>query len=236
MIDPINRLIIFVLLIISLTLSLTRAGFAESKLDARYSISMAGITIGKSIWSVEVGDTQYSMTASARTSGVVRAIASGEASGAAQGLLNPEAVIPTAFTARLASEDENDAVRMTLSSGNVKDLIADPPQLSGGNRIPLVTTHRQGIIDPMSAGLMLAEKGADLLTPRTCQQTLPIFDGRRRYDVALSFKRMEKVKAEVGYEGAALVCAVSLHPIAGHRAGGSALEYLVKTKNMEIWL
>ena len=38
---------------------------------------------------------------------------------------------------------------------------------------------------------------------------LPVFDGRRRYDLKLTFKRMDQVKADKGYAGPVAVCAVS---------------------------
>ena len=37
-----------------------------------------------------------------------------------------------------------------------------------------------------------------------------------RYDLQLAFKRMDKVKAEKGYQGPVVVCAVYFTPIAGY--------------------
>src|SRR5262249_56601728 len=59
-----------------------------------------------------------------------------------------------------------------------------------------------------------------------CRRTLPIFDGRRRFDLALSFKRIDRVKAGKGYAGPAVVCAVTFQPIAGHRVGSPLVKYL----------
>ena len=43
-----------------------------------------------------------------------------------------------------------------------------------------------------------------------------IFDGRMRYDLQFAYKRMEQVKADKGYEGPVVVCAVYFVPIAGY--------------------
>src|SRR5215472_9629421 len=69
-----------------------------------------------------------------------------------------------------------------------------------------------------------------------CRHTLPIFDGRQRYDLKLAFKRMDKVTAEKGYAGPLVVCSVSYEPIAGHRANVPLIKYLSEGREMEIAL
>ena len=64
----------------------------------------------------------------------------------------------------------------------------------------------------------------------TCNRTLAIFDGRRRYDLALSFKRTEKMR---GNEPVA-VCNVALRPIAGHRADSMIMKYVAGRRDIEL--
>jgi hypothetical protein len=90
------------------------------------------------------------------------------------------------------------------------------------------------VIDPVSA--MLVPGRPDALTPAACQRTLPIFDGTRRYDIALAFKRMDKVKTATGYQGPVVVCAAALRPIAGHRADSALVKYLSGGRDLELWL
>ena len=57
------------------------------------------------------------------------------------------------------------------------------------------------------------------LGPQACQRPAQIFDGRMRYTLKFAYKRMEQVKAEKGYQGPVVVCAVTfvaarrLHPL-----------------------
>jgi hypothetical protein len=44
------------------------------------------------------------------------------------------------------------------------------------------------------------------------------------------------VKSDKGYEGTAVVCAVSFSPIAGHIPERTALKYLAELRDMEMWL
>ena len=63
-----------------------------------------------------------------------------------------------------------------------------------------------------------------------------MFDGRLRYDLRLGFKRMDTVKAEKGYDGPAVVCALYFEPIAGYIPQRTAIKYLVAQRDMEAWL
>jgi hypothetical protein len=47
---------------------------------------------------------------------------------------------------------------------------------------------------------------------------------------------MDKVKAEKGYEGPVVVCAVYFSPIAGYVPDRAAIKYLVALQEMELWL
>ena len=47
---------------------------------------------------------------------------------------------------------------------------------------------------------------------------------------------MDKVKAEKGYAGPALVCAVYFSPVAGHVPDRAAMKYMTELRDMEVWL
>jgi hypothetical protein len=63
-----------------------------------------------------------------------------------------------------------------------------------------------------------------------------VFDGRLRYDLQLAFKRMDRVKAEKGYAGPVVVCAVHFSPIAGFIPSRTAIRYLTRLRDIEVWL
>jgi len=209
---------------------------AQGKLDARYVASVGGIPLGKGAWVSEIGDTQYTAAASGRVTGVLRAVTSGEGSSAVRGLLNGGHPVPQNYAVHVTSDDKTDEVRMTFNSGTVKELVAEPPFAPTPDRIPVTEIHRKGVIDPMSAGLMPVGGTGDVLVPEACQRTLPIFDGRQRFDLTLTFKRLDKVSADKGYQGPVVVCQVTYQPLAGHRPSRYAIKYLMEQRDMEIWL
>jgi hypothetical protein len=57
-----------------------------------------------------------------------------------------------------------------------------------------------------------------------------------RFDLQLSFKRIEKVQALKGYQGPVAVCGVQFMPLAGHVPERPAIKYLMAQRDMEMWL
>jgi hypothetical protein len=122
---------------------------------------------------------------------------------------------------------------MTFKDGNVSELEASEPP-PGEDRVVLTTEHRRQVLDPLSALLMPAGDGG--LSEAACRRVLPVFDGRRRYDLSLSFKRIEQVKASQGYAGPTAVCSVAFQPIAGHRRSSPLLTFLTDGRDVEMAL
>src|SRR5262249_51474676 len=146
---------------------------------------------------------------------------------------------PAAFDADVKTSAETEKIKMTFDAAGITDLVVDPPfppPAPKQERVPVTDADRKGVLDPLSAGLVIVSGSADVLKPESSQTKIPVFDGRRRFDAALSFKRMDKVKVEGGYQGPAIVCAVQVIPIAGHRAAATAMQHLVKSNAVEVTL
>ena len=208
---------------------------AQGRVEATYRATLAGIPIGSGSWIIDIGPKHYASAATGRASGLMRVLASGEGSSTVRGAVKQGRLIPSSFAANIHSYESYD-VRMEMSGGNVKTLKNDPPVVESPDRVPLTDTHRRGVLDPMTA-LMIAVPGTgEVVSGDACRAKLPIFDGRQRFDLTLSFKRMEAVDTEKGYRGPAVVCSASYMPIAGHRPGRYVIRYLQETRDIEIWL
>jgi hypothetical protein len=201
------------------------AARADSQFDAHYSVTVAGIAVGQTDISVVIGEAEYATLASGRASGLVRALVAGDGALSARGAVVDGRLVPASFVARTTGDDETSSVTMTLEGGDVKELTAET-SAPAADRVPVGDEHRKGIIDPLSALLIQVGGTGDVVAADACRRTLPIFDGRRRFDLALSFKRIDQVKAAKGYAGPAVVCAVTFKPIAGHRVGSPLVKYL----------
>jgi len=209
---------------------------AQGKLEARYSASLAGIPLGTGIWVIDIASDQYTAVASGRTTGLVKLISDGSGSGGARGTVHGAGMVPTSYASTTTTDKHSDEVRMTLRAGAVKDVSAEPPLIPSPERVPVTEAHRKGVTDPMSAMIMSAPGNGEVLTPEACKRKLAIFDGRQRVDIDLVFKRMDRVKADKGYQGPVVVCTVLYKPIAGHRPERPAIKYLIEQRDMEMWL
>jgi hypothetical protein len=209
---------------------------AQGRLDASYVVTLAGVPIGKGGWSIDIADDQYSATASGATSGLLRVFASGQGTSVVRGTISNGQPIPSSYASKIIADKHMDDVRISFAGGAVKDYLADPPTLPNPNRVPLTEAHRRGVNDPMTASLIRVAGTGDTFVPEVCQRTIPVFDGRMRYDLQLGFKHLDRVSAERGYQGTVVVCSVYFMPVAGHVPERSAIKYLVEQRDMELWL
>jgi hypothetical protein len=209
---------------------------AQVRLEARYSATLAGIPLGSGTWVIDITSDQYTAVASGRTSGLVRLVSDGSGTTGARGAFRGAQTASLGYVSSLITDKHSDEVRMAISAGVVKEVTVDPPLVPSPDRVPVTDAHRKGVTDPMSAVLISVAGTGDVVTPDACKRKLAVFDGRQRSDLDLVFKRMDKVKAETGYQGPVVVCQVLYNPIAGHRPERAAIKYLIAQRDMEMWL
>jgi hypothetical protein len=209
---------------------------AEGRLEAHYVASLAGIPIGQGNWVVSIGEAHYSAAASGVTTGLMRVFTRGEGTTATSGTISGGRLIASVYAATIKSRRKTDRVRLTLSNGNVKKAKIEPKPDKDPERVPVTDAHRRGVLDPMTASMVRVPGNGDLLVPEACHRTMAIFDGRLRYNLKLTYKRMEQVKAAKGYAGPVVVCSVYFTPIAGYIPSRRTIKYLEKMRDMEVWL
>jgi hypothetical protein len=210
------------------------AAQAQGRLEAQYAISVAGIAIGTASWTVDIGRDFYAASASGRASGIASALVDGEGAVTARGAVRDGRLVPALFAASIVRDNDKSDARMVLDNGDVKELVAKAKDAEP-DRIPVTAAHRHGVVDPISAMLIPVAGGTGAAGKDACRRTLPIFDGRRRYDLQLTFKRLDKVKAATGYAGPAVVCVATFKPRAGHRASSKLVKFLAG-RDITLWL
>ena len=207
---------------------------AQGRLEAQYEASLAGIPIGKGAWVIDIADDQFSASASGGTAGLLKAFTGGSGTGASQGRVVGGALVSTNYSATTTTAKKSEAIHMVLANGTVKEWGIEPEPPVDPDRIPVTEAHRHGVYDPMTGSMLRVPGTADPLTPEACHTGAAIFDGRMRYDLKLDFKRMETVKAEHGYRGPVVVCAVYFTPVAGYIPDRPVIKYLAAQRNIEI--
>lgn len=217
-------------------LAMPDRALAQGRLDARYTMTLAGLPIGEGTWIIDINDNNYNAAARGGTTGLMKVFTGGEGTTAARGTLQAGRPQTSVYAATITTRKKTDKIRLTVSNGNVKDFKLDPPQENDSERIPITENDRRGVQDPMTATLVRTPGNGNPLSPEACERKLAIFDGRLRYDLQLAFKRMDKVKADKGYAGPVIVCAVYFSPVAGFIPSRAAIKYMAKMRDLEVWL
>ena len=149
------------------------------------------------------------------------------------GLIANQAPKPASFTFDFRSGMRAGSTKLGFSNGVVTSIAHLPPELPKSDTIPLREQHLRGVIDPLSA-IMLLSRGSNL---NPCDRRLPIFDGKERFDLLLSYKGQVKVNEQQpsGQPAIAHVCRVKYQPIAGHKIDAEN-SYLATTDAIEVSL
>src|ERR1700690_2301912 len=208
--------------------------FAQGKLEAQYEATLAGIPVGRGAWNIEISDDQFSASAVGGTAGLLKSFSSSSGTGSAQGRVVNGALVSTNSSASTTTSKKSEAIHMVLSNGTIKEYAIEPEPPVDPDRVPVTEAHKKGVFDPMTGSMLRVPGTADPLSPDACRGSAAVFDGRMRYDLKLDFKRMETVRAEKGYQGPVVVCAVYFSPVAGYIPDRPVIKYLTAARNMEI--
>jgi hypothetical protein len=209
---------------------------AQARLEAQYTASIAGIPIGRGNWIIDIASDQYTAAASGTTTGLIKFFTGAHGTGAAHGTIAAGQPVPTSYGATITYDHKVDDVRMALAGGNVTSYEAEPPLPPAPDRVPVTDADRRGVFDPMTSMLNRVTGTGDPVSPQACNRKVPVFDGRVRYDLRSEYRRMEAVKADRGYTGPAVVCAVFFTPISGYVPDRPAIKYLITLRDAEVWL
>ena len=207
---------------------------AQGTLTAQYAIKMTGVTVGEIVWQTEIGDAAYTATASGKASGVLSVLVNGEGAVEARGTIADGRLTPAQFTSTIDDDEGHTELQVSYANGVAKEkLVSGAPPLP--DRLPVSDAEHRGVSDPLGAMLIALKAGGKFPAAADCQHVLRIFDGRRRYDLALSYDRADTFKSARGYSGPVLVCGVVLHPIGGYKPGSVLVKYVAGRRDMELW-
>jgi hypothetical protein len=208
---------------------------AQAKLDATYSATLFGLPIGHISWTVELRNNRFTSAATGGISGLLRIFSDGHGDVSAQGNLSGGEPIASHFALTLIAGKWSDDVRIQFRGNKAQEYVTALPA-PGANQVPITDANRTGVLDPMTALLVPIPGAGKTAVPEACERTIPIFDGHTRYNLRLSFKRVDTVNNEGVYQGPVIVCAVKFFPVAGYDPKHFLVTYLAAQRDIEIWL
>lgn len=129
-------------------------------------------------------------------------------------------------------------LRMTFGDGGVRQVSIVPNRRPGPRTIPVTPEQLEGVLDPMSGAFLVAKSSNPNGDLKVCYQTVPVFDGRQRFNLVLTPKKAVTVKKNgpASYAGPAVICRVKFIPIAGYQPDNPAIKLMSRSNEIEVWL
>ena len=187
-----------------------------STLELTYDLFVGGISLGKVAMSARFQGTGYKAISTLETRGIVNAFWKSKIEAASNGLVDRGLVRPALYDSYSQNSDaQRRQVTLTFGPEGGPSLQSNPPYPEA--RYPVSEDLQRNTLDPLSAAVFLTNS-VNAENAKPCEMVAPVFDGRRRYDVKLSFLKNDDVRMDNGlYRGPVSVCQVRYNQIAGYQ-------------------
>lgn len=185
-----------------------------TQVGVRYVVTWLGLPVVRGRITATIEGRRYRATLSARTVGIAERLFRDRRQAVVEGVLTDAGPQPRRYRHTVRSRKENRTVTMTyLPDGKIVTRI--DPKESPGKRKPVPARLQKHTLDPLSA--MIA--GTTLAAEKNrCGFGAPIFDGRRRLDIRLTYRGREASPVSfAGVPPRSVKCEARVKRIAGFR-------------------
>jgi hypothetical protein len=219
--------------VLAMGLGLGPAQATSPSIVVTYSVQYSGfvsLDVGRATVQYSSTGAGYQLALSFRPSASARSLAVGPAVARTSGAVLPHGLSPQSATLDYSVRSLAETRSFTISGDRLQTvhitkrksggLFKDGSTVAYDPRVlpayaPLSELEQRNVLDPLSAMLLpIAGKGA--LDRANCERRVRIYDGRRRFDLVMSYRGVE----DVAGAGEALVCGATYVPIAGHSLDG----------------
>jgi hypothetical protein len=210
-----------------------------TKITANYGVYWAGLHFGDVRLDIIVRGARYKMKGSGRFSIMRGLIYEWRGSTASEGKLTNSGPKPSQYTLSYSGGDKHGDVRISFTDGAVSDVSTSTKKRPNPKNIPITKEQLRGVLDPMTGAFLRARPDLTNADLKVCDETIPAFDGKLRFDIVLVPKQQRRVesKEREGYSGLAAVCGVKFVPISGFRPGDRGINYMSShADEIEVWL
>ncbi|HYH22409.1 MAG TPA: DUF3108 domain-containing protein [Azospirillum sp.] len=213
MIVPRPRLLAACLLAAPLLATALPAKAERLRLD--YRVHVGGVTVMEVQALLALTGDRYAIEMKGATQGMLGRIISWTTTSSTAGSITPAGPRPSRYQVESAWRGDPRNVRMEYDGQGGLTVAADPPPQVEG-REPVPEPMRHGSVDPLSAHLeVLLAAGRS----EGCTRTVPVYDGRRRYDLSFSDAGPEALAASrhSAFAGMTRHCRVESRTLAGRK-------------------
>lgn len=210
-----------------------------SKIVAVYRVDLGSFNLGDFRLTTTFRDGGYEMRGEGRFSVLQGLIYSWRGVTAGKGRVTSSGPEPAMYAFSYSdSAKTGERLRLTFTEGDVTGVSIVPNKRPLPRTIPVTKEQLEDVLDPMSGVFLSAKSDNPNGDLNACNHTLPVFDGRQRFDLVVTPKRIVTVKrtSPGGYGGPAVVCKVKFIPIAGYHPDNPAVRQMAQSNEIEVWL
>jgi hypothetical protein len=189
----------------------------ESTLGLKYDLSMSIIGIGHVDVHSRINGAEYEARSILDTKGIINIFWQAHIEALSNGRIHARGLQPALYDSRSSRRSGRQQMTVTYGPHGPVNVVAVPARPRQAQKYPVTEEQRRGTVDPLSAMVFVAT-GITASQANPCGATAPVFDGRRRYNIELTFLRNVNIKLEGGaYSGPAMVCQIKYIQIAGFK-------------------
>lgn len=185
-----------------------------NQVNARYKLTFNGFEVGAYNFTSKYSGDTYSATGKTEISALFGAFKwTGTFTGS--GSVDKSGPRPVAYQMSYKTKKKLTSVTLGFDPAGVKTIALVPNKPPNPETIKVTPDNLKHVFDPISATLAISNAtGSD-----ACNRTIPVFDGKARFDLRLSLKGREAIKElrPSGQPKELLICRVKYVPIAGHK-------------------
>lgn len=210
----------------------------QVQIAATYRVDLAAFNLGDFHLTAKLIGPTYELQAQGRFSLITGMIYRASGRTTSTGKLSKVGVQPSGFTVTYKGGSKKEERRLSFVDGAVDQVSIVPRKKQNPRSVPVTADQLEHVLDPLTAAFLSVRSNGSLSYLDICQQTVPVFDGKQRFDIILTPKRSERVEENVptGLSGPFPVCRVKFVPIGGYRPDNPGIKFMTQTDDIEVWL
>lgn len=178
------------------------------------NVHLGGVTLGTIGFKSQFQKEGYSAITKLKTGGVLNSFYAAAIEASSTGLVNGGRVAPTSYKSMYTGEKSTQRVQLAYAASGIS---LDSEPVYDLKRFPVSDAQKKDTLDPIS-GMVQAVSGVTLSDAAPCGDTIRIFDGKRRFDIELTFvEETELNSSSGGYSGKATLCDAKYVQVAGFK-------------------
>jgi hypothetical protein len=186
---------------------------AEAKsIDLKYRVFVGGLETGEVVLQIEHKNDNYLAKSEIRSLGLIDTLIRFRSNSFSEGHVNNNIVSPARHEAHNMWRGDPRSVVIKYN-GNGPENVKVQPLPEDDDRLPVNESMKVSTVDALSAALVTS-LSAMSKTDR-CNTSVPIFDGRRRYNIHVEGEVDQEIEGPL-YSGPTFRCKLSIERIAGH--------------------